>query len=60
MKTQTKIKKQTTYSALKNDTLDLFNLLIVYKGNDEMTEWVKQRIDFNVERMLEILKNGDN
>ena len=54
---KTKIKKTATYSSLKRDTIDLFNLLVEYKGNEEMINWVNERIKFNIWRMLRILKN---
>ena len=56
---KTKIKKTATYASLKNDTIDLFNLLVEYKGNEEMINWVNERIKFNIWRMLRILKNKD-
>ena len=56
---KTKIKKTATYSSLKRDTIDLFNLLVEYKGNEEMINWVNERIKFNIWRMLRILKNKD-
>lgn len=54
-----KIRKITTYAALRNDTLDLLKLMADYKDDTELLSWLKQRIDFNVDRMLRILKNGE-
>ena len=57
---KTKIKKTATYASLKRDTIDLFNLLVEYKGNEEMINWVNERIKFNIWRMLRIIKNGED
>jgi len=54
-----KIKPQSTYSSLKNDTLDLLKIMAEYKDDPELLEWVKQRLSFNVDRMLRILQNKD-
>jgi len=57
---KTKIKKTATYTSLKNDTIDLFNLLVEYKGDEEMINWVNERIKFNIWRMLRIIKNAED
>jgi len=55
-----KIKKLTTYSALKNDINDILKLMIDYKDDKEMLEWCRMRIQFNIDRMLLIIKNGED
>jgi hypothetical protein len=55
-----KIKKLTTYSALKNDINDILKLMIDYKNDEEMLSWCRMRIQFNIDRMLLIIKNGED
>jgi len=55
-----KIKPQSTYSALKNDINDILKLMIDYKDDEEMLSWCRMRIQFNIDRMLLIIKNGED
>ena len=55
-----KIKRLTTYSALKNDINDILKLMIDYKNDEEMLSWCRMRIQFNIDRMLLIIKNGED
>ena len=55
-----KIKKTATYSSLKNDINDILRLMIDYKNDQEMLDWCRMRLQFNIDRMLYILKNGDD
>lgn len=54
-----KIKKTATYSSLKNDINDILRLMIDYKNDQEMLDWCRMRLQFNIDRMLYILKNGN-
>ena len=55
-----KIKKTATYSSLKNDINDILKLMIEYKNDQEMLDWCRMRIQFNIDRMLYIIKNGED
>ena len=55
-----KIKKTATYASLKNDINDILRLMIDYKNDQEMLDWCRMRLQFNIDRMLYILKNGDD
>lgn len=52
--------KTATYSSLKNDINDILKLMIEYKNDQDMLDWCRIRIQFNIDRMLVILKNSNN
>jgi hypothetical protein len=47
---------QENYDECKQNILEYTQMLIFQKDNEEETEWIKRRIDFNITMMLHLMK----
>ena len=55
-----KIKPLNTYSSLKKDINDILKIMIEYKDDKDKLDWCRMRIQLNIDKMLNIIKNKES
>jgi|GEM_PF-5962350 len=60
MKPKLNPEDQENYDECMQNILEYSQMLILQKDNEEVTEWIRRRIKFNINMMLLLMKKNKN